>query len=142
MPLPGEQQSREQGPGLPGCRVQPPIQPPWDHWVPATPISGPQLQRSPACLTTFRKGDSTLSRAGWLSWEQGVSLGRQHSSPSHNIHLLLFLPLPIFLTMASHAPKTSEVCCASQAKLSFEGEHEQRECCRWRAGHEVLNKVP
>lgn len=59
-----------------------------------------------------------LCRAGWVSSEQEASLGHQHCSPLPSIPPLSFLLLPIFPLVL---PKTTEICCASQAKLSFAG---------------------
>lgn len=106
--LGSEQQSRDWG--CLGTKSSPSSSPPRR----ALGACHPPL-RSPACLRALGKADLILPRARW------VSLGHQHGSPSPNIHLLP-LSLPIFLTTASHAHKTSEVCCASQVKLPLEGE--------------------
>lgn len=128
----GEQPSQEQGPGL----LPPAV------WPPGSTGCLPPPSQELSLLEDTGQGGHTLSRTGWLSWEWIVSLGCQHNSPSPNTYLLLLLPLPIFLTMVSHASKTSEGCHASQAKMSFERECEQRKCCCWCSWCERHNKVP
>lgn len=132
MRPPGEQPSQEQRPGL----LPPAVQAPGSTGCLSPPSQELSLSEDTG------KGDHTLSRTGCVRWEWVVSLRCQHNSPSPNTYLLLFLPLPIFLTVASHASKTSEGCHASQAKMSFEGECEQRKCCSWHARCELRNKVP
>lgn len=127
-----EASSQEQGPGL----QLPAVWPPGSTGCLSPPSQELSLPEDTA------KGDHTRSTTGWVRWQWVVSLGHQNNSPSPNRYLLLFLLPPIFLTMASNASKTSEGCHASRAKMSFEGECEQRKRCHWHARRELHNEVP
>lgn len=95
-----------QAPGEPGAGARTPASScptSWEHWVPVTALSGALLAQGHSEKVTTHFPELAGSGGSRLSaWDVNTIL----LDPIY--YLFLFLPLPIFLTMASHASKTSE----------------------------------
>lgn len=136
MPPPGEQQSREQGPGLPGRRVQPLVQ-----------LPGSAGCLPPLCLELSCGGAQLAGGHSKRATAHFPELAGSAGSRVSAWDVSTILPYPINISSCS-CPCPYALAWLlvlpnnmSNAVQAFEGEYEQRECCPWRARHEFLSKV-